>query len=288
VKCTRSLQGSIREALARKDIESSRVGVELIQTVLDNFNVLILDDLHEVKDPWSLYWIKDLFDYFEKDRRVSLVLTSIKSLESWRQQVKGPIPEILSRYDFAYLGFAPYNAEEVYQILKQRAELAFENISDTALRFIAAKSARWRDIRIGLNILNYAYAHNTNLTMESTQKGWTEEKKKYWKNELTKLGHEGFILFLIAHAVDQTGGQPIHTRNIHETYKHLSERLGVEPLYPAAVSKALTKLETLNYIEKKVKSFGRRGLQSEIKLLFDDPTIIVESGKEVDWSEILE
>ena len=147
VKCGRGIIASVKSALLDKGFEEvshRSSGDEIARMVLDSFDILILDDIHAVADAFNLYWIKGLYDHFnmEKQRSLQIIMTSTESWLKFSQRGR-PIPEMESRYHFAIVAFGHYHAQEVGEILKQRAELVFGELSEEqigALNFVAGRS----------------------------------------------------------------------------------------------------------------------------------------------------
>ena len=284
VRCMGGLDQSIRHAL----LEKLEVGRRpLFEVIAKNFSLMVVDDLNNLYNyKKALYFLQSLYN-FNVDRHLAVVLVSTWSFEQFQRDICPS--EVFSRYYFAPVGFGVYSVDELATILKQRVEKAFESYEEGALKFIAAKTLRLGgDMRLALRILQNSWVASKQLKLDVAEKAWYLEKKRYWRDEvlLSLDGHTALLLWLIARYVNDQG--KVLTNALYRRYEEVCKELRVAPLYEERLHYCLSKLERLGYIARSVLSLGRQGgRQSEITLLFDEPSIIVEAGEDLKWSNVL-
>lgn len=293
IECGKSLLLSMVGALNTKGhkITPRDDVTTYIAKKLQNPLVTIFDDIHRpFRYKQSLNYLKFIYDQ-EPDDHIRTILTSTTP---YHQFLRYCPDEVMSRFQWKPVSFGFYNAVQLELILRQRAERVFEKIDEGTTAWIGAKIRRLGDPRIGIRILRYCYKlSDHHLTLETIQKSWRKEKQRYWKNDvLEKMApHTALLFFIIARLVShpKTKHHKITSNYLYRHYDHICKnKLGIEPLYPARLNYYLNQLEKEKWIERKTKSFGRRGYGSEITLLFDEPEIIVEAGKEIEWETFLQ
>lgn len=286
IKCGTSLRESVRYTLLSMGVKVGR-SMRVEEALASATSIVVFDDVNMIHNYKSLEFLHSLYEFNRDDRLAVILVSNTWSFQLFKEEVCPP--SVFSRYNFTPISFGPYTAAELYDILKQRAERTFKSYEEGALRFIAAKAARFGDARIGLRMLKYAWAASKTLTLKQVEEAWHIEKKRYWREEvLSSLdGHTALLLWLTAKLAERSPEGKVMSSELNQQYKMFCSSLGVEPLYEAALNHYLRKLEAAGYISRKPIHLGRHGLQSEITLLFDDPAIIEEAGGEVDWASTL-
>jgi len=110
-------------------------------------SVIVLDEIDKVQDYHILYsLLEDLY------RKSILLITNDKEFLSSLDK------RILSRLIPETIEFKPYNENETYEILKNRAEVALVKnvLTEESLKLISEKSFEMRDIRVGLFLVREA------------------------------------------------------------------------------------------------------------------------------------
>ncbi len=182
-------------------------------------------------------------------------------------------PRVRSRLSDEKMVFPPYNAEELRDILVQRARLAFDNgiASDSVLSLIAAFAAQEHgDARRALDLLRVAaeLAERGGLSCISEQHVQTARNKidldtvvEAVKSLPTQSKVILFGLLLSAEA----GCGKMTTGEIYATYCDMCSRAGLPRLTQRRVTDLISELDMLGLIHARVKSFGRGGRTKEIE-----------------------
>ena len=170
--------------------------------------------------------------------------------------------------------FNPYNADELRNILLERAKLAFyqSTLSDGALSICAAlAAAEHGDARRALDLLRVAgeVAERKGVNVVAEEHVREAEKRIEHSRVIEALKnltlHSKIVVLSIHHLKE---AQVLHavTGEIYEVYVELSEELGVTPLTQRRVSTLVNELDSMGLLNAKVVSMGRYGRTKKIKL----------------------
>ena len=283
------------------------IGMNELQVItqlvnLSNRLIICYDDAFQVlrsgrRATSNLNFLKGIYDYAKRKRDLQIILVATTTLPEFEKICPR---EVSRRFDFKEIQFPRYNADEIFTILKQRAKLVWKNIDERALRFVAAKSARYPsdgDARLGISILANAWVvyPQEDLTHERITESWHREKIRYWMETFERLGgHAGLFLFLIAKIIltipsKSTSSKIVQTGTLNSHYEQICRANRIEPLYQQRRTYELERLEREQYINRETRYLGHRGKQSDVTLLFDDTQTqnIVEAGNNIDWHSLL-
>jgi len=182
-------------------------------------------------------------------------------------------PRVRSRLSDEKMVFSPYNADELKDILAQRASLAFDNgaASDGVLALIAALAAQEHgDARRALDLLRVA----AELAERSGASMITEPHVQLAKNKIdldtvveavkslptqSKLLLSGILLN------EEAGNKKLTTGEVYTTYCELCGKVGLPKLTQRRVTDLISELDMLGIVHARVKSFGRGGRTKEIE-----------------------
>ncbi len=183
-------------------------------------------------------------------------------------------PRVLSSLGEEELIFKPYTSEELYDILRQRTELAFkpEVIGEGTLRLCAALAAgEHGDARRALDLLRVAgeicEREHAELVLE---KHVREAQQKVEENRvvevLSSLPLHSRVLLISVMQLERVRGERSGTGDVYEVYRELCGAGAVEPLTQRRVSGLLNELDILGILNARVVSFGRYGRTKKIRL----------------------
>jgi cell division control protein 6 len=184
-------------------------------------------------------------------------------------------PRVKSSLSEEELVFPPYNALQLQDILRQRAEACFSGgvISSGLIEKCSAYAAREHgDARRALELLRVAgeIAERKNkLKIEISDLDEAEDKIE--RDKVLDMVHTQpkqfqvtiLSLFNISEVITN---KPIFTGDVYEVYKELCFKLKLKPLTQRRVSDIIAELDMLGLINAKVISKGRYGRTREIKL----------------------
>ncbi|MEM5792851.1 MAG: ORC1-type DNA replication protein [Candidatus Aenigmatarchaeota archaeon] len=183
-------------------------------------------------------------------------------------------PRIKSSLGEEEILFPPYNAIELQDILKQRAEVSFYPgvLDDAVIPKCAALAAQEHgDARRALDLLRVAGEiaernRDTKVTEEHVDAAL--EKIDYDRviESVKSLPKQSkIVLYSIITLVEQQR-ENIQTGDVYGIYENRCKEHGLSPLTQRRVSDLISELDMLGIINAKITSFGRYGRTREIKL----------------------
>ena len=190
-------------------------------------------------------------------------------------------PRVKSSLSEEELVFAPYNAIQIQDILKDRSKNAFEDhvVKEGVIEKCSAYAAREHgDARRALELLRVAgeLAERKNKYVIGIE-DIDEAEDKIEKDKVLDIVHtqpKQFQLTLLAILeVSDTSEEPIFTGDIYDIYKSFCGKVGLKPLTQRRVSDIIAELDMLGIINARVISKGRYGRTREIKLGIPSSTV---------------
>src|SRR6266566_1968945 len=182
-------------------------------------------------------------------------------------------PRVRSRLADEKMVFPPYNADELFDILSERARLAFENgtAEDGVLRLIAALAAQEHgDARRALDLLRVS----AELAERQGDEHITDEHVQRAKNKIEldtvieavkSLPTQSKVILLGILLNEEIGNPKLTTGEVYTTYRELCRKTGIVPLTQRRVTDLISELDMLGLVHARVRSFGRGGRTKEIQ-----------------------
>ncbi|HEY4657265.1 MAG TPA: orc1/cdc6 family replication initiation protein [Candidatus Bathyarchaeia archaeon] len=195
-------------------------------------------------------------------------------------------PRVLSSLGEEELVFKPYTSEELYDILRQRAEIAFRpgTIEEGTLRLCAALAAgEHGDARRALDLLRVAGEIGERESAKQVLERHVREAQQKVEQDrvvevLSSLPlHSRILLIAVMHLGVARGGSS-GTGDVYEVYRELCGAGVVESLTQRRVSGLLNELDILGILNARVVSFGRYGRTKKIRLGVEARTITSSFG----------
>ncbi len=261
---------SIGELFSRVVRRLSRLeGVYIV--VLDEIDFLVRrgDDV--------LYDLTRVNEYLQR-ARVSLIgiTNSVKLLDSLDPRVKSSLGE-------EQLVFSPYNAEQLRDILSQRASAAFNEgaLEEGVIPLVAALAAREHgDARRALDVLRVAgeiaeREGAPKVTEDHVRRARLEIERDRATDVIRTLPlHGKLILAAILRASESSPEGRATTGEIYDAYRQLASSLGLEEVTLRRASGVLGELDMLGIISSRVISRGRYGKTRVVELAVSPDTVI--------------
>ncbi|MFT4261735.1 MAG: ORC1-type DNA replication protein [Candidatus Woesearchaeota archaeon] len=183
-------------------------------------------------------------------------------------------PRVKSSLSEEEIVFPPYNAMQIQDILKHRAEHAFKKdiLEHGVIQKCAAYAAREHgDARRALELLRVAGEIAERQNQEKVKiENIDEAEDKIERDRLIDMVRthpKQFQATLYPILIlNQSGKKDIHTGDIYELYKEVCNKIGLRPLTQRRVSDIIAELDMLGIINAKVISKGRFGRTKEINM----------------------
>lgn len=183
-------------------------------------------------------------------------------------------PRVLSSLGEEELVFKPYTSDELYDILSQRAMMAFRSgvLDEGALRLSAALAAgEHGDARRALDLLRVAgeiaERNRGNKVVESHVR-LAQQKVEHDRvtEVLESLPLHSRILLISVMHLENARKESSVTGDVYEVYRELAVLAAVDPLTQRRVSGLLNELDIMGIVNARVVSFGRYGRTKKIRL----------------------
>ncbi len=183
-------------------------------------------------------------------------------------------PRVLSSLGEEEVVFKPYSSDELYDILKERAQLAFRSgvLDQGALHLCAALAAgEHGDARRALDLLRVAAEiaeRSRELKVEENHVREAQQKVEHDRvtEALSSLPLHSRILLISVMQLENARKESSVTGDVYEVYRELCAAGSVEPLTQRRVSGLLNELDIMGVLNARVVSFGRYGRTKKIRL----------------------
>jgi len=183
-------------------------------------------------------------------------------------------PRVFSSLSEEEIVFRPYDANELRNILLERAKLAFnENaLSESALSLCAAlAAAEHGDARRALDLLRVSGEVAERVGASVVTEEHVREAEKHIEHNrvveaLKDLTLHSKLVILSVYHLDRAGVSSTITGEIYEVYGELCGELGVAPLTQRRLGTLVNELDAMGLLNAKVISMGRYGRTKKIRL----------------------
>jgi len=196
-------------------------------------------------------------------------------------------PRVLSSLSEEEVVFRPYLANELFDILLDRAKLAFADgvLSEPPLRLCAGLAAgEHGDARRALDLLRVAgelaqREGARNIEEDHVRRAQHKIEHDRVAEVLKSLPVHSKVVLVCAYLASNHSPDGVITGDIYEVYHELCSVAGLDPLTQRRVSGLVNELDVLGILNARVVSFGRYGRTKKIRLGVS-PRVIVETYSE--------
>lgn len=183
-------------------------------------------------------------------------------------------PRVVSSLGEEEVLFPPYNAPQIEDILKKRAEMSFEEgvLDDAVIRLCAAHAARGHgDARQALDLLRNAgelaeQERATKVTTNHVTKAFHKVERDKMEEAIRTLPEQSKLVLLGALLLQEREARKIGTGDVYDIYSALCRQNGLEVLTRRRVSGLISELDMMGVLNARVISKGRYGRTKEIEL----------------------
>lgn len=170
--------------------------------------------------------------------------------------------------------FTPYNARQLEDILRQRAEIAFKPdvLDEFVVPLCAALAAREHgDARKALDLLRtageIAEREDTDRVTELYARKANEKIEKDTVIEAVRtLPIQSKLLLYSIVCLDEDDRKTINTGNVYDAYKRMCNAIALDTLTQRRISDLISELDVLGILNSRVVSRGRYGRTKDIRL----------------------
>ncbi len=183
-------------------------------------------------------------------------------------------PRVISSLSEEEIIFPPYNAEQLKDILEQRAKLAFYEgvLDEEVIPYCAALAAQEHgDARKALDLLRVSgeIAEKENadrVTKEHVKKAVKKIESDHIAEAVRTLPTQSKVLLFGMVLLTESGYRKFTTGEVYAVYRNLCRRIGIDVLTQRRISDLISELDMLGIINSIVISKGRYGRTREIRL----------------------
>jgi cell division control protein 6 len=183
-------------------------------------------------------------------------------------------PRVLSSLSEEEIVFQPYKADELLDILRERAKLAFNDkvLSEGAVSLCAAlAAAEHGDARRALDLLRVAGEMAERELAKNVNDDHIRLAQKRIEHDrvleaIKNLPSHSKLVLCSVYTLSRNGSRRIVTGEIYEIYCELCEQLDMSPLTQRRVSDLINELDSLGLLNTQVVSMGRYGRTKKIRL----------------------
>jgi len=225
--------------------------------------LIVLDEVDHINDDSILYQLPRARANGNLSK-AKIGIIGISNDFSFRDNLS---PKVKSSLCEEEIQFPAYDAQELIQILRQRADVAFYDgvLTDGVIELCAAYGAKDAgDARQSLDLL----MKTGDLARDRDTKAITEDLVRDARNELERgriregisgLTQHGHLVLYALITLDREGETPVRSRDIRPRYTSFAKQIGVDPLVPRRMRDHLGELSMLGIISAVERNEGRRG-----------------------------
>jgi cell division control protein 6 len=183
-------------------------------------------------------------------------------------------PRVLSSLSEEEVVFRPYLADELFDILMERAKVAFQEgaLDENSIRLCAALAAgEHGDARRALDLLRVAGELSERQNAAHVQESHVREAQHKIEHDrvsevLKSLPAHSKILLVGAYLLSNHLPGGAITGDVYEVYHELCAASDLEPLTQRRVSGLINELDVMGILNARVVSFGRYGRTKKIRV----------------------
>jgi cell division control protein 6 len=239
---------------------------EMLWEDLDDYGgtiIIVLDEVDHVQDDSLLYQLPRA----RANGNLTEAKTGIIGISndfSFRDELS---PKVKSSLCEQEIHFPAYDANELQEILKQRAQVAFheEVLDDDVIPLCAAYGAKDAgDARQSIDLLMKAGdlardEETETVTAGQVQRGRRALERGRIKEGIAGLTEHGHLVLYALLTLDLEGETPIRSRDVRPRYTRFAELGNRDPLVPRRMRDHLSELAMLGIISVTERNEGRRG-----------------------------
>ncbi|HLC47104.1 MAG TPA: orc1/cdc6 family replication initiation protein [Candidatus Nanoarchaeia archaeon] len=250
-------------------------------SVLDSKKQVVLLILDEIDQLVKKTGDEILYNLTRVNTELKNAQTSIIGISNDIMFANNLDPRVKSSLSEEEIIFAPYNALQIQDILRQRAVLAFKEgtLEDGIIEKCAAYAAREHgDARRAIELLRVAAEvaerKNERIVRISHLDDAEHKIEKERIVDIVKNQPKQFqaTLYSILMISEPKSGQ-LFTGDVYDSYLQICKRTGLRPLTQRRVSDIIGELDMLGIITAKVMSKGRQGRTRIFSLPLQDETL---------------
>jgi cell division control protein 6 len=232
-----------------------------------------------------------LYEFTRSNERLEPGFLSIVGISNDLRFKESLDPRVLSSLSEEELVFPPYTVDELRQILRERAGIAFKPLAvgESAINLCAAVAgSEHGDARRAVDLLRIAGEVAEREGVSQVDDACVKKASDKMEHDRVEEAIRSLPIqnkaILLATSKFDTG---TNTGELYLTYSSLCKKSGLETLTQRRVSGILAELDLMGLVEASVVSKGRRGRTKRIKLLISGETLAKTLSEDTTFSGLL-
>lgn len=243
--------------------------------------IIVFDEVDHIEDDSILYQIpRARANGKLEESKVGII--GISNDFKFRESLSSKVQSSLCEKE---LQFPAYNANELRDILRQRADLAFYD--NVVPREVIAKCAAFGakdagDARQSLDLLLEAgdiavQQDSSQITEEHVDEARDALERSRIVDGVTGLTQQGHLVLYALLMSYEEGKTPIRARDLQDRYEIICDRAAVDPLVPRRMRDHLGELAMLGIASQKERNKGEAGGRYYEYSLDTNPDLLLEA-----------
>lgn len=243
--------------------------------------IIVFDEVDHIEDDSILYQIpRARANGKLEESKVGII--GISNDFKFRESLSSKVQSSLCEKE---LQFPAYNANELRDILRQRADLAFYD--NVVPREVIAKCAAFGakdagDARQSLDLLLEAgdiavQQDSSQVTEEHVDEARDALERSRIVDGVTGLTQQGHLVLYALLMSYEEGKTPIRARDLQDRYEIICDRAAVDPLVPRRMRDHLGELAMLGIASQKERNKGEAGGRYYEYSLDTNPDLLLEA-----------
>ena len=254
--------------------------LDILENLDEKLLILILDEVDQAVKKINDGFLYNLTRLNSELNKIQIIIVGISNDLRFLDMIDQRVRSSLSEEEIV---FPPYNAVQLQDILRKRAEDAFKSkvVSEGAIAKCAAYAAREHgDARRALDLLRVAgelaEREGCNKIKIDHIDNANDKIEKDKILDIIGTGTKQFqlVLYSILKLVNNSNNKSsIFTGDIFDYYENLCKSVNIDCLTQRRISDIIAELDMLGLINARVISKGRHGRMREIKLAIPENII---------------
>ncbi|TMT81507.1 AAA family ATPase [Haloterrigena sp. H1] len=243
--------------------------------------IIVFDEVDHINDDSILYQIpRARANGNLENSKVGII--GISNDFKFRESLSSKVQSSLCEKE---LQFPAYNANELRDILRQRADLAFYD--DVVPHGVIAKCAAFGakdagDARQSLDLLmeagDVAVEQNADqVTVEHVDEARSSLERSRIVDGVAGLTQQGHLVLYALLMLHEEGSTPIRARDVQDRYEIVCDRAAVDPLVPRRMRDHLGELAMLGIVSRTERNKGEAGGRYYEYELDTNPDLLLEA-----------
>lgn len=240
--------------------------------LLTDFNgilIIVLDEINLLDNPDI---INSLCRLKENGQSENVCIIGITNDINFGDNLNARTKSVMAQKNIV---FPPYDANQLRDILYERAEIAFEpnTLEDTVVPLCAAYAAQENgDVRKAIELLRTAgeitESNGESIITEANVKKAQQkiEQDKFTEVIKTLPGQHKIVLLACLIRLEESNNNTPHTGEIYNTYKEISTTIAMESITQRRMSDILSELALMGIINAHTQNKGKYGRTKEVTI----------------------